>query len=126
MRFSPATLLLIMASCAALWAQSASVSQISGTVQDSTGLVVPGAQITVTQTDTGLARATMSGPDGAYILPGLPVGPYRLEAKKEGFSSYVQSGIVLQVNTNPAIDITLTVGSVSEQVQVEAGAAMVE
>jgi hypothetical protein len=130
MRFSATTLLPIVVSgalsCGPLWSQSTSVSQISGTVQDSTGLVVPGTQITVTQTDTGLVRSTASGPDGAYLLPGLPVGPYRLEAKKEGFTSYIRSGIVLQVSTNPAIDISLTVGSVSEQVQVEAGAAMVE
>ena len=49
-----------------------------------------------------------------------------LEVSKEGFNKYVQSGIVLQVNSNPAIDVVLKVGSVSEQVTVEADAAMVE
>src|ERR1700674_4471268 len=112
--------------CAGLWAQSAAVSQISGTVQDSSGLAVPGAQVMVTQTATGASRNTVSGPDGAYLLPSLPIGPYRLEVRKEGFTVYVQSGIVLQVDTNPTIDISLKVGSVSEQVQVEAAASMVE
>jgi hypothetical protein len=112
--------------CAGLWAQSAAVSQISGTVQDSSGLAVPGAQVVVTQTATGASRNTISGPDGAYLLPSLPIGPYRLEVKKEGFTAYVQSGIVLQVNTNPTIDVSLKVGSVTEQVLVEAAAAMVE
>jgi hypothetical protein len=56
----------------------------------------------------------------------LPIGPYRLEASKEGFSTFIQSGIVLQVDSNPTIDIALKVGSVSEQVVVEAGAALVE
>ena len=48
------------------------------------------------QTDTGAARSTQSGADGAYLLPNLPIGPYRMEVKKDGFSTYIQSGIVLQ------------------------------
>ncbi len=56
----------------------------------------------------------------------LPLGPYRMEVKKEGFSTYVQSGIVLQVDTAPTIDPVLKVGAISESVQVEASAAMVE
>jgi hypothetical protein len=117
---------MLIVSGAAVFAQSAAVSQISGTVQDSSGLAVPEAQIRITQTDTGLMRTTVSEADGSYILTSLPTGPYRLEVSKQGFSTYVQSGIVLQVNTNPTIGITLKVGSVSEQVQVEAAAAMVE
>ena len=110
----------------ALWAQSSAVSQISGTVKDSTGLAVPDAQIRVTQTDTGLTRNAMSNTEGTYILPSLPIGPYKMEVSKQGFSTYVQSGIVLQVNTNPDIEVVLQVGAVSVQVQVEAAAAMVE
>ncbi len=120
-----AAFVVVMAS-PALFAQSASVSQISGTVQDSSGAAVVGAQITVTQVDTGQSRTTQSGPDGAYLLPSLPVGPYRLEVKKDGFATYLQTGIVLQVNTNPSISVALKVGAVTEQVSVEASAAMVE
>src|SRR6266699_3525498 len=108
------------------WAQAISTSQINGTVQDASGLGVPGAEIKATQTETGLVRSTTSGNDGAWILTNLPVGPYQLEAVKEGFSKYVQSGIVLQVGSNPTIDIGLKIGAVSEQVQVEANAALVE
>jgi len=111
---------------AGLWGQAASVAQITGTVQDSTGSAVPDAQLKATQTDTGLVRNAVSGADGSYVLPSLPVGPYKIEVSKPGFSTYVQSGIVLQVNTNPAIDISLKVGSITEQVVVEAAAAMVE
>src|SRR5579872_6772172 len=120
------TILLCTLTCAGLWAQSTSVAQISGTVQDSTGSAVPGAQVRATQTDTGLARAAVSNADGSYVLTNLPVGPYRLEASKDGFSTYVQTGIVLQVNTNPTVNISLKVGSINEQVQVEAAATMVE
>ena len=102
------------------------VSQISGTVQDSSGLAIPGAEVRATQTDTGVTRTAVSAADGGYLLPSLPIGPYRLEVSKQGFTSYVQSGITLQVATNPTIDISLKVGAVSEQVQVEASAAMVE
>jgi len=112
--------------CASLWGQAGAVSQIDGTIRDATGSVVPGAAIVITQTETGFSRSAESGANGTYVLPSLPVGPYRLEVKKTGFNSYVQQGIVLQVNSSPTIDVALTVGTVSEQVLVEAAAAMVE
>ena len=109
-----------------LGAQAVSTSQISGVVQDPSGAVVPGAQVKVTQIETGVMRTATSGDDGSYLLPGLVIGPYRMETFKEGFTTYVQSGIVLNVNTNPVINITLKVGSVAEQVVVEASTATVE
>ena len=113
-----------LALCPAMFAQS--VSQISGTVKDASGLGVPAAQVAVTQTDTGVTRTTTTGANGDYSLPSLPVGPYRMEVKKEGFSTYVQSGIVLQVDTAPTIDPVLQLGAVSQAVEVQAAAAMVE
>ena len=126
MRLLSIVALLCVSTAAGLWGQSASVAQIVGTVQDSTGSAIADAQVKVTQTDTGLVRTVATGPDGSYVLPSLPIGPYRMEVSKSGFSTYVQSGIVLQVNTNPTIDVSLKVGSVTEQVVVEAAAAMVE
>jgi hypothetical protein len=114
----------LLSGCALVRAQS--TAQISGTVHDVSGSSVPGAEVKATQTATGLVRSVTSGADGAYILPNLPVGPYLIEVVKEGFSRYAQSGIVLQVDSNPTVDATLTVGAVSEQVTVEADAAMVE
>jgi hypothetical protein len=101
-------------------------AQIQGVVLDSSGLAVPGADVKATQTETGALRNATTGADGAYVLTNLPIGPYRVEVSKTGFASYVQTGIVLQVNTNPTIDVSLKVGNVSEQVQVEANAALVE
>src|ERR1700680_4831535 len=98
-----------MFACAAVYAQAISTSQINGTVQDGTGLAVPGAQVKATQTETGLIRNVTSGVDGSFILTSLPVGPYVLEITKEGFSKYVQSGIVLQVGSNPTIDVAMKV-----------------
>src|SRR5579871_2242422 len=111
--------------CSLLWAQGGT-SQINGAVHDSSGLAVPAATVKVTQTATGAVRTTTSGADGSYVFPNLPVGPYLLEVTKDGFSKYAQAGIVLQVDTNPTVDAALKVGSVSEQVLVEANAAMVE
>jgi hypothetical protein len=110
------TLVLLVAFvmlCAVLVAQGTQVAQISGRVLDDTGLGVPAAQITIMNTGTGITRTAVSGPDGAYIVSNLPVGSYRLQVTKEGFTAYVQSGIVLQVNTNPEINVTIKVGSVS-------------
>jgi carboxypeptidase family protein/TonB-dependent receptor-like protein len=109
--------------CAAAWAQTA---QINGTVRDSSGLAIPGAAIKATQTATGVVRTTTSSSDGVYVLPNLAIGPYLLEVTKEGFTKYVQSGIVLQVDTQPTVDVALQVGSVNEQVTVEAAATQVE
>src|SRR5690242_3988143 len=109
---------LLLAAVTTLGLYAQSVSQITGTVRDASGLAVPGAEVTATQTDTGLARSTVTAADGTYSLPSLPIGPYRVEVKKEGFSSFLQSGIVLQVDTAPAVDPVLKVGTVSEQVQV--------
>jgi hypothetical protein len=108
------------------WGQSQATSQIQGTVVDASGAPVPDAQVKVTQTDTGISRAVNSGTDGTYVLPNLAIGPYRLEVSKSGFSTYVQTGIVLQVATNPTVDVALKIGAVNEQVQVEANAALVE
>jgi hypothetical protein len=124
-RFSTSAVALLLVS-ASLWAQGGGTAQISGTVRDATGLAVPAAEIQVTQTDTGVTRTTQSAADGTYSLPSLPIGPYRLQVGKAGFTSYAQTGIVLQVDSNPTIDASLKVGSVTERVEVTADAAMVE
>ena len=117
-------LFLCLATGAVVYAQS--TAQIHGTVQDSSGAAVPAAEVRATQTETNTTRITTTGADGGYVLPNLPIGPYRVEVSKEGFASYVQSGIVLQVNSDPAISIGLRVGTVTEQVTVEANAVLVE
>src|SRR3974390_2945100 len=94
--------------CGLAWSQA--TSQISGTVRDSSGLAVPGATVKVTQTATGAVRTVTSAVDGGFVFPDLPIGPYLFEVTKDGFSRFVQSGIVLQVDSNPTIDATLRVG----------------
>ncbi len=107
-----------------LWAQA--TAQISGTVRDQSGAVLPGVELTVTQTETGLSRMTITNETGSYVLPNLPTGPYRFEAALPGFRTFVQTGIVLQVGAEPVINPVLQVGQVTEQVEVQANAALVE
>src|SRR5437667_2658556 len=110
--------------CGSVWAQA--TAQISGTVKDQSGAVLPGVEVTVTQTETALKRSAVTDETGSYLLPNLPVGPYRLEATLPGFRTHVQTGIVLQVGSNPVVNAVLEVGQVSETVEVEANAALVE
>jgi Carboxypeptidase regulatory-like domain len=118
------TIVLTLALGAPVWAQA--TAEISGTVRDQTGAVLPGVEVTARQTDTGVSRNTVSNETGSYVLSNLPVGPYRLEAALPGFRTFVQTGIVLQVNASPVINPTMEVGQVSEQIEVQANAALVE
>src|SRR5207249_4905043 len=111
-------------SCSLVWAQA--TAQISGTARDQSGAVLPGVEIHVTQTETGVVRDAVTNETGSYVLTNLPIGPYRLEASLPGFRTYAQTGIVLQVNSSPSINVVLEVGQVTEQVEVEANAALVE
>ncbi len=118
--------LLAVALAAPAAAQVGSTAQISGTVKDESGGVLPGADVTATQTDTGFKRTVITESNGAYALPNLPVGPYRLEVMLSGFRGYARTGITLQVNSNPVIDAVMALGSLSEIVAVEAAAPLVE
>ena len=124
MKFFLRTFAFLACSCAMVWAQG--TAQIHGTIQDGTGAAIPGAEVKAIQTDTGLTRTATTGAAGGYVLAPLPIGPYRIEVAKEGFTKAVQTGVVLQVNTDPAVDVELKVGAVNEQVSVEANAALVE
>jgi hypothetical protein len=116
--------LVLTIGSAMAWAQV--TAQISGTAKDQSGAVLPGVEITVTQTDTSIARNTITNETGSYVLPNLPIGPYKLEAGLPGFRTFVQTGIVLQVNSSPVVNVVLEVGQVSEQVEVQANATLVE
>jgi carboxypeptidase family protein len=117
---------VVLAMVGGLYAQNVNVASLTGAIKDQSGAVLPGVEVKVTQTETGLTRDAVSDETGSYALPTLPVGPYRLEAALPGFRTYVQTGIILQVGSNPTVNVVLQVGQVSEQVEVTADAAMVE
>ena len=101
-------------------------AQITGTVKDSSGGVLPGANVTATQTETGFKREVVTDGDGLFSFPGIPIGPYRLDVSLQGFRSSIQTGIVLQVNSNPNVPIVLELGTVAEAITVTANTQTVE
>ncbi|MET0214010.1 MAG: carboxypeptidase regulatory-like domain-containing protein, partial [Vicinamibacterales bacterium] len=107
-----------------VWAQA--TAALDGRVTDQSGGVLPGVTVTVTQTDTGFSRSVVTDDNGNYAIPNLPTGPYRLEVMLQGFRTYVQTGIVLQVSATPTINAVLSVGSLEETVSVEAAAPLVD
>ena len=121
-----ALLLVVTVPGNSVYAQAVANAQISGNVTDGSGAGVPGAKIIATQTSTNTVRTTVSGADGTYLLPALPVGPYKLRVEAKAFETYIQTGINLQVDESPKINITLRVGEVTQQVVVNAAAAMVQ
>jgi hypothetical protein len=117
-------ILILLLTAGAAWAQG--TAQLSGTVRDESGGVLPGVSVTVTQTNTGLVRTTVSDATGGYLLTNLPTGPYRLEVALQGFKTYVQTGIVLQVGGTPTVNAVLSVGTLEQSVTVEAAAPLVD
>jgi outer membrane receptor protein involved in Fe transport len=91
---------------------------IVGTISDPSGSIMPGAQVTARNVDTGLTRTVTSSDAGAYRLEFLPVGKYVLEVTAAGFKKAYLNDIVLQVNDTTRVDVSLTVGQVSETVTI--------
>src|SRR5262245_34206950 len=109
-----------------LWAQQRSTAGIHGRVVDSQGGVIPGASITAVQVATNQVRTTVANTEGQFLFAVLPVGDYRFSVTHPGFKKYEQTGIVLQVNDNLRVDVTLEVGDISTSISVEASTIAVE
>lgn len=105
---------------------SQATASIVGTVRDSSGAAVPGANVTATNVNTGFQMSRQSTPEGTYTLPLLPVGDYKVDVQLSGFQQFSRSGIRLAVNDAATVDITLSVGQVSESVEVTAAAPLLE
>ncbi len=98
---------------------------ILGVAKDSSGGVLPNATITITNVDTGLKRVILTGDDGTYRAPELPVGHYEIKGEHMGFKSETQRGITLQVTDQAVINFTFEVGSSEQQVTVSAEVSVV-
>lgn len=117
-----AAMLLFLAPGA--WAQENAT--VNGTVQDSSGAVVPNATVSLTNPATGQTRDAVSGSAGAYRFANLGVGTYTLSASAQGFQKYTRTGIVVNVAQTLEENITLSVGSQSQTVTVAADALQVQ
>jgi hypothetical protein len=107
-------------------AQVATSATVTGFVTDPSGAFVPGASVTIVNTETGLTRSTETSGDGAYTFPGLPIGTYELTVTKAGFRSYKQSEITLQVNQTLGVNVTLQLGDVTQTIEVVGQAALLQ
>ena len=116
-------LLLLALFCA--WGQAQDVGRISGTVQDATGAVVPGATVTATEAATGFARSTVSNETGTYVFPSLRPTVYAISAEAPGFRRYSQSGVEVLASARITLNLTLQVGDVTELVEVQGNAIQV-
>jgi hypothetical protein len=99
---------------------------IVGTVTDSSGAVVPGVSITVKSEGTGLTRKTLASQSGNFAVPLLPVGVYSITAEVPGFKRKTVTGIVLEVNQEPRVDVVLEVGAVTDSVTVTGEASLLQ
>ncbi len=99
---------------------------ILGTVRDPSGAVVADADVKAINLETNQGRAAKSSITGDYRFLALPVGRYRIEATSPGFQKYVVSDVLLDVNQQRRADITLTVGTVDQSVEISAGAVAIE
>ena len=125
-RKSQFVIIAALAFTPACFGQAVAVGSISGQVTDASGALIPAAQVLVTQTETRFARTTTTDGQGHYTLANLPVGPYVLSVKAQGFKSYEQRGIILEVGSNIQANAAMQLGAVSDSVEVSAGASMVE
>jgi Carboxypeptidase regulatory-like domain/TonB dependent receptor-like, beta-barrel len=119
-----ALVMAIMISPAILRAQA--TGTMSGYIRDSSGAVIPQVQVTVTQVQHNTVLHTESDAEGFYNFPALDPGQYTLTAEKEGFQRVVQTGLALSVGQNLRVDATLTVGTVTQEVNVSAQAPLVD
>ena len=99
---------------------------ILGTVADESGGVLPGVEVTVTNVDTGTTRLAISDDEGRYRVPEVVPGNYEISAALTGFTTAVRSGISMTVNRQARVDLTLSVGEITERVVVTGEAPAVD
>ena len=99
---------------------------LSGTIRDSSGAVVAGAEITATNTDTNIVSRTNSGADGGFVIASLRPGAYSITVETTGFQKMVRTGVTLQVAQVARFDLVLQAGQITEAVEVRAGTPLLE
>ena len=99
---------------------------ITGTVTDASGAVVPGAQVVVTDQQTGVANTTQTTGAGQYTVPYLPAGTYTVAVSVSGFVPYRQTGLALATAQTVRVDVSLKVGAVESAIEVAAQAAQIQ
>lgn len=121
-----ATAALLFGALNAKVAAQGTTGTILGTVTDSSGGVVPDANVQVTNTGTGATLTIRGDTQGRYRAPDLPVGDYQVSTQKAGFQSVVHTGIMVGPGADVVVDFALPVGQVAQTVTVEGNVTQVE
>jgi len=99
---------------------------ISGTVRDQTGGVLPGVDVVIKNLDTSLSRSVVTDANGYYTVPGLAPGRYEARASLQGFTTAVQTGIVLEVAQQAGLNVVLKLGITAETITVTGESPLVD
>ena len=121
----PLLFLAVLFLAAPAWAQF-DTAQVSGSIQDSSGGVLPGVDVVLVAEGTGLERRAVTNEAGLYTFPNVPVGDYRLNATLSGFKPVGRTGVRVNAGLNIRVDVQLEVGGLSEVVQVQAATTLID
>jgi hypothetical protein len=117
----------VMATCVAAAAHAqGTTSRVDGTVTDTTGAIIPGATVTLTNDQTGVSFETVTGATGNYAFEAVQVGTYTITAQLQGFKKFVSSGNPVNIGTPTTINVTLAAGGLEESVEVRASSQLVQ
>jgi hypothetical protein len=125
MRLRIVLVVFLVTLASAAFAQITSAT-ITGTIKDETGGLLPGVDVTVSNVQTGLMRSVVTDGNGYFTVPGLAPGTYEARATLQGFTTAVQSGIVLEVAQQAALNLVLKVGAASETITVSGEAPLID
>ena len=120
------TLLSAVLCSSVLYGQAADTALIVGTVTDATGAVIPGTDLTFAHLATGTQYSTQSNETGSFRSPPLRISEYIIVTEAEGFKQYSGSGVSLSIGDTRQLDITLEIGAVTEIIEVEASAPLLQ
>jgi len=117
---------IFLAALGAALAQTTGTATLVGTVTDPTGAVIAGAKVSVTNVETQFKYEGTSSAEGAYYVPYLNPGTYRLVIEASGFKRYQRDGVLLRTNEQPRIDVQLEIGSVADAIEVTGAPPLLE
>ena len=108
-------ILLVLALHFSFAGAQVNLATVLGTIQDATGAVLPGVEVTATHVDTGLSRTVVSDDEGRYRIANLNLGDYEVAASLPGFQTEVQTGIELTIGRRAIVEFTLRVILLTER-----------
>ncbi len=108
------------------FAQGGTTQTLSGTVADTSGFVIPGADVIATHNGTGVASSSVSNAEGLFSLPSLPIGTYTVTVTLQGFKTFVVQNVVLTSGAGASVKAIMEIGGVSEQITVTSSSEIVQ